>query len=72
MKLDAEHPIGVQLGFDYISWYMNLYACNLIFAIFYVNLLCDTVFVVRNKCLFFTIGFQAFSFVVCYYTYYRL
>jgi hypothetical protein len=72
MKLDIENPIGVQLGFDCIGWYMNFYACNLIFAIFYVNLLCDTVLVVHNKCLFFTVRFQAFSSVVCYYMYCRL
>jgi hypothetical protein len=72
MKLDAKNPIGVQLGFDYIGWYMNIYTYNLIFAIFYVTLFCDIVLVVHNKCLFFTVRFQAFSSMVCYYMYCRL
>jgi hypothetical protein len=57
MKLNVKNVIGIQLGFDCISWYMNLYACNLFFVIFYVNLLCDIILVVHNKCLFFIVGF---------------
>jgi hypothetical protein len=71
MKLNVDNPIGVQLGFDCTGWYMNLYACNIIFAIFYVNLLCDTILVVHNKCWLFIAGFQAFSSMVCYYMYCR-
>jgi hypothetical protein len=71
MKLNVENQIGIQLGFDCTGWYMNLYTCNLIFAIFYMNFLCDTILVVYSKCLLLIIGFQAFSYVVCYYMYYR-
>jgi hypothetical protein len=72
MKLNAKNPIGVQLGFDCTSWYMNIYTYNLIFAIFYVNLLCDTIIVVHSKCLLLVVGFQTFSFMVCYYMYCKL